>query len=492
MSIQIPGMNTGFEEYPSELEHHYYTPHNFLIDAFINMFTLEQAVPTAASATSVLMLLFFGTIASMGGIGGGAMVVTIFMVFDGLSPHYAIPLSKAVVFCGTIFSTILNVFSKSKEAKEKDTSLIDADVVAVVVPGALSGTIIGVTANRMTPAVVLLVILLLSLIFTSLLCAKRLLEQRREELDQERRADAPEETASVTTQVEEPPTTLTEHSVTLFLLVGLEIITIAGGTLTRLSLDCMEDLSGPDKKYCDSKVLRGIFGSAHDHEEHGFLKSGGKALFWAILPGFLSFLFSGLLLFAIFQNDRLTRRHTTGTLLGYSGIGFIAGILAGLVGVGGGLIFAPAFLGMGLDSSITVATSTFCVLFTSSSTTSQYLLLGRIILSLVPVYAITNIVASLCGTSLVLLFDTYKMPKSLVTAVVLVAVATSAIFSCVKLGNMSGDDGDSSGVPAPAPVALATNNATTSSLYQEPYIELARPLLRAMKSKLANQVLRET
>merc|ERR1719310_1923608 len=126
------------------------------------------------------------------------MVVTIFMVFDGLSPHHAIPLSKAVVFCGTIFSTILNVFSKSKEAKEKDQSLIDADVVVVVVPGALTGTIIGVTANRMTPAVALLIILLASLIFTSLLCAKRLLEQRQEEMNAERRADAPEETASLT------------------------------------------------------------------------------------------------------------------------------------------------------------------------------------------------------------------------------------------------------------------------------------------------------
>jgi hypothetical protein len=41
------------------------------------------------------------------------------------------------VFCGTVFSSILNIFSKNKEAKEKDQSLIDADVVVVVVPGLL-------------------------------------------------------------------------------------------------------------------------------------------------------------------------------------------------------------------------------------------------------------------------------------------------------------------------------------------------------------------
>jgi uncharacterized membrane protein YfcA len=181
-------------------------------------------------------------------------------------------------------------------------------------------------------------------------------------------------------------------------------------------------------------------------------------------------------------------------LLGYSGIGFIAGILAGLVGVGGGLIFAPAFLGMGLDSSVTVATSTFCVLFTSSSTTSQYMLLGRIILSLVPVYAITNIVASLCGTSAVLLADTYKMPKSAITGIVLVAVVMSAIFSCIKLGTLSGDEEPS----IPGVSTIATGNSTsatsssTSALFEAPYLELSTPLLRAAKSKLGYQLLRET
>merc|ERR1719324_992034 len=240
----------------------------------------------------------------------------------------------------------------------------------------------------------------------------------------------------------------------------------------------MEALNTTENKYCDSKVLRGIFGSAHDHKDYGFLHPGGKAFFFAVLPGLIAFLFSGLLLFAIFQSNNINRRHETPTLLKYSGIGFIAGILAGLVGVGGGLIFAPAFLGMGLDSSITVATSTFCVLFTSSSTTTQYLLLGRIILSLVPLYAIANIIASLCGTSLVLLADTYKMPKSMITAVVLVAVVTSAIFSCIKLGSLGGDDD----IPA-NPLLAVRNQTTTTAFNEKAYIELATPLLRAAKSK---------
>merc|ERR1719321_1406507 len=59
------------------------------------------------------------------------MVVTIFMIFDGLTPHDAIPLSKAVVFLGTIFSTLLNVISsKFKDANGKEQgSLVDGDVV---------------------------------------------------------------------------------------------------------------------------------------------------------------------------------------------------------------------------------------------------------------------------------------------------------------------------------------------------------------------------
>merc|ERR1719203_2359169 len=56
----------------------------------------------------------------------------------------------------------------------------------------------------------------------------------------------------------------------------------------------------------------------------------------------------------------------------YQALAVLVGIIAGLVGVGGGLILSPAFLLSGMDPSIAVGTSSTCVLFTAASTSLQY------------------------------------------------------------------------------------------------------------------------
>merc|ERR1719276_63545 len=118
----------------------------------------------------------------------------------------------------------------------------------------------------------------------------------------------------------------------------------------------------------------------------------------------------------------------------YHGMAIITGALAGLVGIGGGLIFAPFFLGMGVEPSIAVATSSTCVIFTSSSTTLQYLLTDRIVMTLALAYGIVNLVASYVGTSFVhWLQDNYGTRKSYITGIVGLGVAISAGLSVTKL-----------------------------------------------------------
>merc|ERR1719221_186092 len=120
-------------------------------------------------------------------------------------------------------------------------------------------------------------------------------------------------------------------------------------------------------------------------------------------------------------------------VLTYQIMGISTGLLAGLVGVGGGLIFSPFFLVMGMDASVAVATSSTCVLFTSSSTTIQYLFTDRVIMSLALVYGVVTLVSSWVGTSLVhKMQDTFQGRKSYITLVVAVAVGLSAVLSLGK------------------------------------------------------------
>merc|ERR1719270_1455785 len=108
-----------------------------------------------------------------------------------------------------------------------------------------------------------------------------------------------------------------------------------------------------------------------------------------------------------------------GDVAQYQGMALFTGCFAGLVGVGGGLIFSPFFLVMGMDPAAAVATSSTCVLFTSSSTTAQYLLTDRVIMSLALVYGLTCSVASYAGTNLVYVVqDQFNGRKSYVTMIV--------------------------------------------------------------------------
>ncbi|CAL1386423.1 unnamed protein product [Linum trigynum] len=66
-----------------------------------------------------------------------------------------------------------------------------------------------------------------------------------------------------------------------------------------------------------------------------------------------------------------------GQLLGYGAYGMLAGIVAGLLGVGGGSIMGPLFLELGVPPQVATATATFAMLFSSSMSVVEYYLLDR-------------------------------------------------------------------------------------------------------------------
>lgn len=406
-------------------------------------------LPVAATPlwASSGMLLMFGSIAAMGGIGGGAMVVTVFMVFDGLTPHDAIPLSKSVVFAGTIFSNVLNILVNRGQAKGLGDKKIDADVAVVMVPGALSGTFLGVALNRVLAGEVLLGVLLATLVVTTgmviLRCYRDVTAERAErELRNAPPGDENEplqpQPNGAETEQRSATKGLEEHYASLWKIVGLLGLTVAAGVVMRLSLDCYVLKLADKFEPCESGFLRAMFGNLHDHPEHGFFTQSYSVVL-ALSPGLLTLVMTFVVLTSIFRSGDLGDHWTRAELEQLSVIGVLAGLLAGLVGVGGGLIFAPALLHYGMVPAAVVGTSTFCVLFTASSTTFQYLFLNRIILTLVPVYSIVNIFACLVGSVAVQVATSYNVPKSFLSFVVLLAVLTSAIFSCIKLEGLVND-----------------------------------------------------
>lgn len=118
----------------------------------------------------------------------------------------------------------------------------------------------------------------------------------------------------------------------------------------------------------------------------------------------------------------------------FSAVALGTGILAGLVGVGGGLVFSPFFLLMGFDPFTTVASSSTCVLFTSTSTAMQYLFADRVELSLLIIYGSVGC----CGAYLGTYFVTNVMSKLgrgrlALMGIVALAVSISTMLAGVQL-----------------------------------------------------------
>lgn len=98
--------------------------------------------------TSILAFIFC-MMAGGGGVGGGSLLVPIFVVINRFLPQEAIPLSKATIFAGSIGNLILNVF-KSHPYDHRRV-LIDYETATVLEPIALYGTVVGVLFTRSFP-----------------------------------------------------------------------------------------------------------------------------------------------------------------------------------------------------------------------------------------------------------------------------------------------------------------------------------------------------
>lgn len=65
-------------------------------------------------------------------------------------------------------------------------------------------------------------------------------------------------------------------------------------------------------------------------------------------------------------------------ILKYPALCTLAGLAAGLLGIGGGMVKGPLLLEMGLHPQVASATSSSMILFTSSATTIQFIILGTL------------------------------------------------------------------------------------------------------------------
>jgi hypothetical protein len=131
------------------------------------------------------------TLGASGGIGGGGIVVPVYILVMALPLKVAVPVGAATVLGGAVGSTLVNLLRRHPLA---DRPLIDWDLVMVMEPLTLIGTLLGTLFHRVLSEkflVILLVMLLSITAHTTLTKAMRMYHAEKRYIRHLKAAQAP-------------------------------------------------------------------------------------------------------------------------------------------------------------------------------------------------------------------------------------------------------------------------------------------------------------
>lgn len=119
--------------------------------------------------------------------------------------------------------------------------------------------------------------------------------------------------------------------------------------------------------------------------------------------------------------DEYDLRWTNRTAVIVSSTALLAGVLAGMLGFGGGLIMGPLMLNLGVRPEQSAATSSFMILFTSSIAVLQYSAANRVNIQYGILLLFSAFIGSASGIFIVKkLVDKYKRPSFVVFTLAIV------------------------------------------------------------------------
>jgi uncharacterized membrane protein YfcA len=119
-------------------------------------------------------------IAAGGGIGGGGMLVPIYILVMRFTPKYAIPLSNVTVFGGALANTVVNWKKRHPLA---DRPLIDWDIILIMEPLTIAGALIGSLLNKILPEKIIVIMLVLLLTFIAYTTLAKAVSMYKKESD---------------------------------------------------------------------------------------------------------------------------------------------------------------------------------------------------------------------------------------------------------------------------------------------------------------------
>jgi uncharacterized membrane protein YfcA len=360
-------------------------------------------------------------IAAGGGIGGGGILVPIYILVMGFSPKHAIPLSNVTVLGGAVANTVLNVRKRHPLA---DRPLVNWDLILVMEPLTIAGALIGAFLNKIlneTVLAVMLVVLLSLTAYESLTKAVSLYKAETRQLRMMQREDG-SKTSELTKMVHDDDEEEEEEAKSS-LLDNMELHEgESPGDMTDLDIrnDELKEILEEEKvtPITNIKILLIMFvvvlfinimkgGGAFRSPlgircgSTGFWVANGLMFGWILL---VSFLARSYLLEKFDRKQRVGYKYVDGDIewnpratIVYPIVCCFAGFFAGMFGVGGGIVKGPLMLAMGVHPAVSSASSACMILFTSFTATTSFVVFGLLIWDYAFICLFIGFVATIAG-----------------------------------------------------------------------------------------------
>jgi len=381
-------------------------------------------------------------VAAGGGIGGGGILVPLYTLILRFRPKHAISLSNVSVLGGAIANVLLNI---SKRHPLANRPLIDWDLVLMMQPPIIAGALIGAILNKLLPEFVLVVMLVIILSITAyktLTKWRRLYERENEEI-QTRHQTLNEKLTSTYGTIESLPVldktihqdqpesnmTDTESEVS----VSTPLLEEEQAVDNNMSVHPFSEInSDQSNRFLLNEILKSERRTPIVNVlaiillfvvviALNILKGGGaESSPLGIQCGSLGFwLIQGLMFVWIITVTLIARQYLlkrtelkteanyqfkdgdivwdNKATIAYPLLCGIAGLCAGMFGIGGGIIIGPIMLALDVHPMVVAATSATMNLFTSFTVTTSYIVFGLLTYDYAFVVAIIAFVATIAG-----------------------------------------------------------------------------------------------
>ncbi|BAF24847.1 sulfite exporter TauE/SafE family protein 3 [Oryza sativa Japonica Group] len=368
---------------------------------------------------------FFGAaFGSVGGVGGGGIFVPMLTLIIGFDPKSSTAISKCMIMGAAVSTVYYNLKLKHPTL---DMPVIDYDLALLIQPMLMLGISIGVIFNVLFPDWLVTVLLIILFLGTSTKAFLKGVETWKKETIIKREAAKRLEQTSEEPEYAPLPTgpgavadakrPSDEAASLMKNIYWKEFGLLAFVWMAFLVLQVTKNYTATCSSWYWILNLLQIPVSV------------GVTMYEALG------LMSGKRVLSSKGNEQTTLKFHQ--LCIYCFFGITAGVVGGLLGLGGGFIMGPLFLELGIPPQVSSATATFAMMFSSSMSVVEYYLLNRFPVPYALYFVIVAFIAAIIGQHVVRRLINWLGRASLIIFILAFMIFVSAIsLGGVGISNM--------------------------------------------------------